>query len=91
MAKERKIIGRDHHNNPVHEGRKVVGKDHYGREVFDGQVAIKDAHGNKVFQEPHVGTGAAHIHGGAGRVDTGRTDAHGLRIHADIKGDAAEE
>jgi hypothetical protein len=57
MTKERKVIGNDHHNNPVHEGREVVGKDDYDRDVFDGQVAIKDAHGNTVHQEPWVGKG----------------------------------
>jgi hypothetical protein len=57
MTKERKVIGNDHHNNPVHEGREVVGKDDYGRDVFDGQVEIKDAHGNTVHQEPWVGKG----------------------------------
>ena len=56
-AKEKKVIGHDHHGNPVYEGRKVVGKDDYDRDVFDGQVEIKDAHGKKVFQEPWVGKG----------------------------------
>ena len=57
MTKELKVIGTDHHGHHIHEGREVVGKDDYDRDVFDGQVAIKDAHGNEVFQEPWVGKG----------------------------------
>lgn len=64
--------------------RKVVGKDRYENLVFQGQVPIKDAHGNIVFREPEVGSGADHLEhkhrGKAGARDTGRKDAHGNAI-----------
>jgi hypothetical protein len=61
--------------------RRVVGKDHYGNEVFEGQVEIKDAHGNRVYRDAHVGTGPDHHKDKhPGGVNTGRKDAHGNEI-----------
>lgn len=74
MVEERKVM-KDQHGNDV--------KDHYGNDVFEGQVEVKDAHGNKVFRDASVGTGADHVRGGPGRVDTGKKDAHGNKIHVD--------
>jgi hypothetical protein len=66
---EGKTLGTDHHGNPVHEtltdhegnvvhgDREELGKDDYGRPYFTGQVAIRDAHGNTVYQEPWHGKG----------------------------------
>jgi hypothetical protein len=64
--------------------RKVVGKDDYGNDVFEGQVPIKDAHGNKVYEDADVRGGAAHLKekhfGKPGARFTGRKDAHGNEI-----------
>lgn len=58
-ANERVIVGTDHHGHKIHEdeGRDIVGTDDYDRPIFEGQVAIKDGHGNTVYQEPWVGKG----------------------------------
>lgn len=66
--------------------RKVVGKDHYGRPVYEGQVAIKDAHGNVVYEEAGARSGPAHLkekHTHPTRsYNTGRKDEHGNEIWA---------
>jgi hypothetical protein len=64
--------------------RKVVGKDGYGRDVYEGQVAIKDAHGNVVYEDADARSGPAHLaskhQNRKGSFNTGRKDAHGNDI-----------
>ena len=66
--------------------RKEVGTDHYGNPVYEGQVQVKDAHGNRVYQDPEVGTGPDHHRDKhkdrKGSVNTGKKDAHGNEIWA---------